>query len=384
MEDNIMALTEAQNAVVSNPVNAALDALKSGKDVAESVYGSKNAVNPSPETEKAFTSNEFMEGQDTEAAPESETGSAVEASNPSLLDEVVSKSQADAKVKPALEEIIISDENGRKKITVDWNDKEKLKNYVKMAAGMRKFQAERDQVQSKLKEIEPKFKDYQQVIDALEGAFSSDGIKGVVNLLTGDKDGYNKNLQKEYNRLKAREEASPAQLEKLDLEEKLQREANERIRLQKQMEEHLNRAQQANEEADKKSMESQVNPVFEKYRFAGKLGDPVMEHHLDEAIWEQVKKRFSEYPDDKEVTSQDIDKEFRTVSSMYRKIINKQADQKSRQVIEKKKQAAQENVAVKAINGIRRSSESEAFKNDIKSGNLTGALTSLLTGKFKF
>jgi len=379
-----MALTEAQNAVVSNPVNAALDALKSGKDVAESVYGSKNAVNPSPETEKAFTSNEFMEGQDTEAAPESETGSAVEASNPSLLDEVVSKSQADAKVKPALEEIIISDENGRKKITVDWNDKEKLKNYVKMAAGMRKFQAERDQVQSKLKEIEPKFKDYQQVIDALEGAFSSDGIKGVVNLLTGDKDGYNKNLQKEYNRLKAREEASPAQLEKLDLEEKLQREANERIRLQKQMEEHLNRAQQANEEADKKSMESQVNPVFEKYRFAGKLGDPVMEHHLDEAIWEQVKKRFSEYPDDKEVTSQDIDKEFRTVSSMYRKIINKQADQKSRQVIEKKKQAAQENVAVKAINGIRRSSESEAFKNDIKSGNLTGALTSLLTGKFKF
>lgn len=379
-------MNKVNNAVVENPVNAAIDALRSGKDVEQAVYGTSTpAPSVEPTSKEGFDVDKFLSGE--EGAPVSEE-SDNQKDLPSTLDEVVdssSSSESAPEKKGDIEEILINEEGGRKKITVDWSDREKLKKYVHMAAGMRKFQAERDQVMGKLSQIEPEYKELKSSWEALENAFSQGGVKGLVNLLSGDQAGYEKHIQSEFARLKARETATPSELEKMDLEERLSIERRERERLTKQVEESLKRSQEEREQASIKSLEAQVHPAFDKYRFAGKLGDEVVEQRLDKAIWDQALRNLEEYPDNVELSSSLIDKEFREVSNSFRKIINKQAEQKAKKVVASKKVAAQESAATKAMNGYiaNSASNAEKFKGDIRKGDFTSALRDLMTGKFK-
>jgi hypothetical protein len=374
------------NSQVSNPVTAALDALKSGKDVESTVYGSsspsKSSEEPTPSEgfEKSFTES-FMDGEEGSEASQSE---GQQKDLPSSLDEIVPENAEAKDANKDVEEIIISDESGRKKITVDWNDRTKLKKYVEMAAGMRKFQAERDRVKAELSKVQSESREYVDSWTAIETAYSKEGIKGLINLVTGEADGYDKLLQRELGKLKARETATPSELERMDLEEKFQREARERQKLQAQVEAQLKKATEEREQASLKSLESRVLPAFEKHRFAGKLGDAKVEDRLDKAIWRETLEVLENYPDHVELTPSMIEKEFREASNTYRKLINKQAEEKTKQVIQKKKVAAQETAAVKAMSGMRSNDARDAFKNDIRKGDLTSALTSVLTGKFKF
>jgi hypothetical protein len=377
------------NPVVDNPVASALDALKSGKDVESAVYGSSSApkagagsIDATEVDESGFSVDSFMSGDEAPIQQDNSIEGGV--SEESTLDEKVPNSQA----KPAgdIEEIIITDDSGKKKLKVDWSDREKLKKYVQQAAGMRKFQAERDQLTTKLKTIEPEYQDLKKSWSAVEEAFSKGGIKGLVNLLAGDAQGYEKHIQSEVARIKAREAASPSELERMDLEEKLTLERRERELLQKKVEEDLRRSQEEREVASLKSLESQVHPAFDKYRFAGKLGDEVVEARLDQAVWDQALKRLEQYPDDVELTSTLIDREFREVANSFRKIINKQAEQKANKVVTSKKIAAQENAAAAAMNSMMANTaqSTEKFKQDIRKGDLTSALRDMMTGKFKF
>jgi hypothetical protein len=374
------------NSQVSNPVTAALDALKSGKDVENTVYGSSSPSKSSEEStpsegfEKSFTES-FMDGEEGSEASQSE---GQQKDLPSSLDEIVPENAEAKDANKDVEEIIISDESGRKKITVDWNDRTKLKKYVEMAAGMRKFQAERDRVKAELSKVQSDSREYVDSWTAIETAYSKEGIKGLINLVTGEADGYDKLLQRELGKLKARETATPSELERMDLEEKFQREARERQKLQAQVEAQLKKATEEREQASLKSLESRVLPAFEKHRFAGKLGDAKVEDRLDKAIWRETLEVLENYPDHVELTPSMIEKEFREASNTYRKLINKQAEEKTKQVIQKKRVAAQETAAVKAMSGMRSNDARDAFKSDIRKGDLTSALTSVLTGKFKF
>lgn len=377
------------NPVVDNPVASALDALKSGKDVETAVYGSSSAPKaeagaslPAEADESGFNVDSFMSGDEAPVQQDNSIEGGV--SEESTLDEKVPNSASTPTAD--IEEIIITDDSGKKKLKVDWSDRERLKKYVQQAAGMRKFQAERDQLTTKLKTIEPEYQDLKKSWGAIEEAFSKGGIKALVNLLANDAQGYDKHLQAEITRIRAREAATPAELERMDLEEKLSLERKERELLQKRVEEDLRRSQEEREVASLKSLEAQVHPAFDKYRFAGKLGDDVVEARLDQAVWDQALKRLEEYPDDVELTPSLIDREFRDVANSFRKIINKQAEVKANKVVTSKKIAAQESAAAVAVNGMMANTaqSAEKFKQDIRKGDLTSALRDMMTGKFKF
>lgn len=375
------------NSVVENPVAAAMEALKSGADVEAAVYGSSTTPSNVVESggsdvqEEGFNVDSFLSGDEASIKQESVSE---DTESPSTLDEKVPNSAAR---KPAadIEEIIITDDSGKKKLKVDWSDRERLKKYVQEAAGMRKFQHERDQLTSKLKTIEPEYVDLKKSWSAVEEAFTKQGIKGLVNLLAGDQNGYEKHIQAEVARVKAREQASPSELERMDLQETLIAERREREQLQKRVEEDLKRSESAREEASLRSLESKVHPSFDRYRFAGKLGDEVIEARLDQAIWDQALKRLEEYPEHIELTSNVIEKEFRDISSSFRKIITKQAEAKAQKVVTSKKIAAQENAATAAMSSMmgNTAQSSEKFKTDIRKGDLTSALRDLMTGQFK-
>ena len=375
------------NAVVDNPVAAAMEALKSGADVESAVYGSSTAPSKVVESggsdtqDEGFNVDSFLSGDEASVRQERVQE---DTESPSTLDEKVPNSAAK---KPAadIEEIIITDDSGKKKLKVDFSDREKLKKYVQEAAGMRKFQHERDQLTSKLKTLEPEHADLKKSWGAVEEAFTKHGIKGLVNLLANDQSGYDKHIQSEFARIKSREAASPNELERMDLQESLISERREREQLQKRVEEDLRRSESAREEASMRSLESKIHPSFDRYRFAGKLGDEVVEARLDQAVWDQALKRLEEYPDHVELTPSVIEKEFRDISSSFRKIITKQADVAAQKVVTSKKIAAQENAATAAMSSMMGNStqSSDKFKTDIRKGDLTSALRDLMTGKFR-
>jgi hypothetical protein len=366
--------TVLKDSIVSNPVSAALDALKSGRSVEEAVYGEKSS-NAQAASASDSSADEALEGA---SDGNSETGTNL----PSALDSV--SDSVEAAAPKDIEEIIITDDSGRKKVTIDWKDREKLKKYVQMAAGMRKYQVERDKASAELSELRPKYTDLSQSWEAVESAFSSGGVRGLIDLLAGP-GGYDKHLQTELQRVQTRQTATPSELERMDLEERLATERKEREKLTRQVEDNLKKAQEKEEASGMLALESKVHPAFDKHRFAGKLGDAGVEVQLDQAVWDQALKRLEQYPESFELTSAVIEKEFRDVSNAFRKIINKQSEQKVQKVIANKKVAAQEAAAAKVMRGYspKTSPNAEKFKSDMRSGNLVSALTDFMTGKIK-
>lgn len=362
-----MSISQAANAAVPNPVAAAMEALKSGQDVEAAVYGGS-----------ASTSADAAEPAEDQQPPESE---GTEEQSPTTDEPVVAE----------VEEIEIADADGRKKVKVDWTDREKLKKYVQTAhaahKGMRKFQTERDQALTRLKEVEPQYQELAASWKAVEEAFQKDGVRGLVNLLAGNEGAYDQHIEQQYSRRSARAEAERmgdrAAIDKLDLEERLAKEASERARLAKQVEEHLQKANQEREQASYKALEARIYPAFERHRFAGKLGDSTAEHQLDSAVWQQAVQRLEQYPEGTELTPELVDKEFRAVAATFQKIVTKQAERKADATLKQKKAAAAETAATVATKGMRQSDSKETFKNSIRSGKIADAFAQFMTGKIK-
>jgi len=354
-------------------LEAAMSALKAGQPV----------VNPettdTPDIEQSSTEVESpvpVETQDANANPDQETQEGSETVNESGAGETPPKVADGAK-----EKILIRAPDGKKQeIEVDWNDKEKLKKYIHAAAGMRQFQHERDRVKQEMKALQEKHKDVESSWNTVQKTYSEKGLKGLVNLLTGREDGYDLYLKQEFEKIQRKQEASPEELRQMDLEERLEQEQKERQKLQREVEESLNKTKQEKEEAKAYELQSKINPAFDRVRFSGKLGDVEAENELDGALWDKALKRLQAYPDDVELTPNIIEKEFRTVAATFRKVINGQADKKTEQVIQQKKQNAATSAAAVASQGYKPAPAKEAMMKSMRSGNMADALRQFLSG----
>lgn len=349
-------------------LEAAMSALKAGQPVENPETAA------TPDIEQSGTEVEStvpVEPQDAQATPDQETPEG---------SETVNEAAAETPQK-SIEKIQIRAPDGKKQeIEIDWNDKEKLKKYIHAAAGMRQFQHERDKVKQELKASQEKYKDVESSWNTVQKTYSEKGLKGLVNLLTGREDGYDLYLKQEFEKIQRKQEASPDELRQMDLEERLENEQKERQKLQKEVEESLNKSKQEKEEAKAYELQSKINPAFDRVRFSGKLGDVEAENELDGALWDKALKRLQAYPDDVELTPSMIEKEFRTVAATFRKVINGQADKKTEQVIQQKKQNAATNAAAVASQGYKPAPAKDAMMKNMRSGNMADALRQFLSG----
>jgi hypothetical protein len=373
---------------VTNPFQTALDALKNGQDIETAVYGSSqgessdgvgNTPTDRPATE--FDTEAFMAGSDGEVEVKDD-----DSEQDGEEGTTQSKAEAQkAQPTPDVEEVVFTDETGKKKVKVDWNDRTKLKKYIEMAAGMRKFQADRDREVQWRKQVEPEYTDLKASWSAVTNAVQEDGIRGLVNLLYKDPSAYDKFIAAETEKTEAKRNASPSEKLRIDLEEKLANETRQRERLAKQVQDNLTTAEKAKADAAENSLKSQITPAFERYRFAGKLGDPNVEQVYDQAVWSQAMDQLIALPKEVELTREIIDRTFQSVSNTFRKAVKEQAQQQAKKVVDSKKRAAQETVAASAMSGYKQQSSAahDEFRGDIRSGNLSGALQSLFSGKFK-
>lgn len=291
------------------------------------------------------------------------------------------KGPASPKAKPeaaqtSKETITISDEKGRRKIEVDWNNKEELKRQLQLAHGARKWQAERDQARQEAQQLKSKTEELSSNWNALETAFQKGGVEGVIDLLEGRNGAYQSWLKKQIDRHEFLRDATPEERAALEAREKADKSSRELERIRKENEEFRKQMVQEKEQAELKSLESRVHPVFDKYRFADKLGDANDEHMFDEMLWNSALKRLEPYEEQGLTITPDlIEREFRNVAIAIRKRIGLQAEKKAAKVVEQRKQEATENVQAKVRSGYKSDGGAAKEARDLIEGrNLTGLL----------
>lgn len=269
------------------------------------------------------------------------------------------------------ESITVTDDKGKRKVEIDWNNKEQLKKYVQMAHGARKWQAERDQALSAKKSLEEKISSLSSNWETLENAYQSKGVAGLVDLLEGRQGAFDEWEKARIERHTFLQKATPEQRELLAAREAEAARQSEIDRIRKENEDFKKSIASEREAAEMKALESTVHPVFDRYRFADKLGDSDTEAMFDEMLWTSALKRLEPYEDKGiPVTADLVEKEFKAVAVALRKRINVQAEKKAAKAVEQKKQEATENAQAAVSNGYRGSSVNKEALDLAKSGNI--------------
>ncbi len=396
---------ELQSAVMDKTghfdTRSLLSSVISGQDPEQATYGRSGVLAPSSDDSFSgadedssspldkFASESDSEGdgskdiQESAASSGSETGEP-ENGEPSSLDNLASKNPETGKVDIETITLKMKDEQGRpQKLKVDYTDREAIKKAYIQAAGMRKFQNERDTARKELADIQAKHTELNQVYSVLDAAFKKDGVKGVVNLLGQGQNPWAEAVDAELKHRNYIAGLTPAEKYQLDMEEKAKVYEQQLAAEKGKREEFERKMAEKEEQTALKSLESRLHPAFDRYRFAGKLSDPVVEHQFDEAIWNKVTAQLAEYPDDMELTAAVIDKEFRTVANNFRKMLNTQSEKAVKATIEKKKVEAGERAQVAAKKGLSGNADSRKFVEDVKSGNIRDAFSAMFSGKVK-
>ena len=339
-----------------------------------------STTTPTPTPESFSTVREY----DPDTDESSPLASQSEETSFSLTDVSEGDTSADQETGPAeptakstvssgKESIVVTDDKGKRKIEVDFNNKDQLKKYVQMAHGARKWQAERDQAVAKAKDVETRYSDLRSNWDTLEQAYQSSGVEGLIDLLEGRQGAFSEWEKSRIDRHEMLKKASPAEKELFASQERELSRQREIEKMRKENEEFRSKISQEREQAELRSLESNVHPAFDRYRFADKLGDSDTEQMFDEMLWTSALKRLEPYEEKGLLTADIIEKEFKSVSVALRKRINVQADKKAAKVVEQKKREATENVQAAVSSGYRSTPVAKEAEDLIKTGNL-GAL----------
>jgi len=280
-------------------------------------------------------------------------------------------------------EIAVTDDKGRRKVKVDFSDREKLKTLVAQAYGMRKFQRERDEVQTRYKEVSAKAEELEKAWGAINSAYENEGVKGLVNLILAEEDAYDKHIQEQIERHAIRTKASPDELKQLEALERAEQIARENERIRRQLEERDQREARSREETEIQVLQTKLNAPYARYSFSGKLGDRELEAHYNEALWNMATTKLRSLPEETELTDDLINSTFRSVAMNFQKAVAKQVKEKAAKATQRAKDAAATKVASKARAGIPQQNQAEAFKQNVKSGNWGEALAQAMLGRVK-
>jgi hypothetical protein len=368
---------QLMDGIASGSVSLSTDAPRIDAD--QEPVNSENETETEVETEQPSSLQQFLDSEDGEEQEESaepEPDSETEDSEPEPAKQ--------AKQSKDIEEVTVTDTKGRRKVKVDFSDREKLKKYVALAHGGRKWQKERDTATAELGKVQSEYKTIKSDFDKLEEAYQSGGVAGLVNLLEGRKDAFDNWYQQEAKRREAFDSMTDSERRSYQLEQEQLRRDSENQKLREEYESKLSKIQEEKEITETRALESRLHPAFDRYRFSGKLGDEVAEHHYDQAIWNQALSNLEQLPNEIEITQAMIDKEFRTVSSAFRKVINKQVQSGTKKAVEQQKKSATTKAQAKVSRGIKQNSDLDNLKSNLKSGNIVESLSSFFAAGGKF
>jgi len=357
----------------SNQTMSIIDALKSGQ---VNLGGTPETAAPvSEDTTEAegsqaeFNPSTYLDDLAGDTAVESENKAKQQ---PSVSDSPEGSTPEES---GDIEELVITGPNGRRKVKVDFSDKDKLKKHVQLAYGARKWQKERDDAKTELSSIRTQFTELKSDWDKVEKAYASKGVEGLVDLLEGREGAYSEFRKQELVREKQFQEMDDSERAVYNREQALKVQDAQNKKLREEYEAKLTEISQKTEQAEMRSLESKIHPSFDRYRFKDTLSDPIAETEFDEMLWSRALASLDKIADENiEITSAMVDKEFRRISQAMKKHIATTADSKVKNIVSKKKQDATKKVQAQVSKGIRNSAETEMFRQSMKSGNFVDGL----------
>jgi hypothetical protein len=369
-----------ENTSIATGLSAMFQAAQTGGDL-RSAFNSPDSVQPAPEP-----SQEAPEEGDAEVVEASEQSEESSQSPSESQDSEVEKVSAESK--SDIEEITITDSKGKRTLKVDFSDRDKLKKMVQLAAGARKWQQERDLERAERAKEREEAKKLTEDMGKFEKAYGQGGYEGVKNLVellegSGSFDKFLEQATAERDRWDSMTESERREVE---FERKQQSEQSRLKELESKYESKLAELTSRQEQAEVKSLESKLHPAFDRYRFAGKLNDPVAEQRLDRALWSQAMESLEAIPENVEITQAMIEKEFRKAAADFSSAVNKQVNQKVQKVIRTTKEDATRKAQATVNKSMKSSGAADQFRKDISqsgSGGLASALRAMVEGRVK-
>lgn len=272
------------------------------------------------------------------------------------------------------EVITITDEKGRRKVEIDYSNKEAIKKAFQFQYGARKWQAERDQAIKAREGLDKEYGQLKADWSKLDEAFAR-GPEHLIDLLSGRTGAFDELVNKRMERINFLKNASPDEIQALEAREKAELTQRELEKIRKENEDFKKQVQSERELAEEKALESKVHPTFDKYRFADKLGDADDEQMFDEMLWNSALKRLESYESQGlELSKELIDREFRTVATTLRKRIGVQAEKTATKVVEQKKREATENVQAKVMSGYKAGGAAQEASDLLKNNDIKGLI----------
>jgi hypothetical protein len=279
---------------------------------------------------------------------------------------------------------------GGREVVIDYSNRDQIKKDKALAIGARKWQAERDELQKSLKDIQPDYEDAKSFRDTITSSWESKGLEGLVNLLTKDEGGYKKFLAQEIEKERAYASATPEQKAVMD-----ERRANEQLRKEleadRKLREKLIEEQTKRQETITKNAEELNQSTFKeitggsakKFSFADKLGNPDIETALDSKVWSKVRDELNKMPEETELTPKLMDSLFSKHFETLNKSLNIKTQKEVEKKVEEKKVAAQTKVAATASSSMNRPSSVEEFEKAGNDGDWSKMLKMAFKGKVK-
>jgi hypothetical protein len=276
------------------------------------------------------------------------------------------------------------------KIKVDMSNTEQIQKAIVASVQAKHIvQKQNEQLAAYKAQVED-LRDAQVSFGQVEQAFKSQGIQGLVNLMAGKEGAYEEFLQKQVTRELLKRDASPVELERLELEEKLERLEKSVQASESKAKQYEAQSQQKMEQAEKTRIEGAIQPAFDKHRFAGQLGDPVLEARMDKAIWVSAMdelKEFAEQNGQAAVTAQVSNRIFEDIAKGIKGAFSVQANKEASVSSEKRKADAGFQVAAAAMAGQgtsnSRQSDKKLYNEYLRAGNYSGMLELQRSGRVK-
>jgi hypothetical protein len=344
-------------------IGSAMESLKSGNEV-EEVNDTGSVVTDQDLTRDVIEGDaldSLFSGGDQETTDEKESD-----------DSQVEAEGAETATLPDTEEISVRGPNGKKrKIKVDYNNRDQILKNARLAAGAHKWQVERDKALGELDKV----KDYQekaQNFDKIAEAFEQGGELAALQAMVGEQ-GAQTWLENQLQRQEFRKNASEEQLKLLDSQEKADSQTRELEKLRREQEELRQTVAQRQEAAEVAELQSVVNPAFDKYRFSGKLSDESQAQDLDEMVWARGKAQLERYEGEgMKITPEIADKVFRSAANRLRKIVNVESDRKADRKVRKTKETALETAQKQTQRGMSSNDDADKARELMKRGDISG------------
>lgn len=279
----------------------------------------------------------------------------------------------------SVEEITVKGKDGkRKNIKVDFSDRDRMKKYVQKAANAVRLQSERDALQAQVSKLEQS----QSAIDNMQSILDNKGFEGLIDHLNADQGGFKAWMDQKMARHEQRLHASDDELARLDAEDKAA-ELQRRLELfERQQAEREERIQSESQQAELSKLQADVNPIYFKYTFDGKLGDSVAEQRHNRAMFRDVTETLDNLAEEGiKITPAVIEREFKAYATPLLKGVNRRVRQNTKKVLSKKKAEATQNAQQQVRKGYSNNDSIDAAMN---SKNWTQSLADLwVKGKLK-